>query len=384
MGVDMEQERIVDEIYRAATHDTPWEDVLALITEATGGNFAYYQEHDMATGAVVRLMHDCAPIELIDIYVNYWSRRDPRVGYALRHPRQALYTDYGVMGDEAGIARNEFYNEYLAAIDVRYMAASSIPITRDRTGFIGINRRQSAGHVDREQCDLFLALRPHFARALAIESRLRLAEAKADVLGDTLNTFAYGIVIVDNGATIRWANDAARGMLAAQNGIGTERGVLEAAASTERRLLRRLIATACRSNAEEISAPGGSLMIGRGSATVIEVLVAPLPRRSDMVASLTGYTSRAIVFLHSSATRQHAVGDALTVLYGLTPVEVRLAIALSDGMTLKQVADELETTHETARTYIKRIYSKTGANTQAKLVRAVLNSPASLVIRGRN
>lgn len=56
--------------------------------------------------------------------------------------------------------------------------------------------------------------------------------------------------------------------------------------------------------------------------------------------------------------------------------EARLAVCLSQGLSITQAADHLGITVETARNYSKQIYAKTGAKGQADVVQRVLNGVA--------
>ena len=62
----------------------------------------------------------------------------------------------------------------------------------------------------------------------------------------------------------------------------------------------------------------------------------------------------------------------LSQRYGLTPTEVRLALRLSTGASLRDVATELGMSYETARTHLKRIYEKLGVRRQNELVAKIL------------
>jgi DNA-binding CsgD family transcriptional regulator len=63
----------------------------------------------------------------------------------------------------------------------------------------------------------------------------------------------------------------------------------------------------------------------------------------------------------------------------LTAGEASLLDAFLSEGTLPRAAERLRITHETARSHLKRIFAKTGARSQAELVRIVL--PAGLVRR---
>lgn len=70
--------------------------------------------------------------------------------------------------------------------------------------------------------------------------------------------------------------------------------------------------------------------------------------------------------------------DGLMDMFRLTRSEAKLALALSDGLTLAEAAERLGVTLQTVRTYSKRVFQKTGTRRQAELVRALLTSTLSL------
>ncbi|MBB4615034.1 helix-turn-helix transcriptional regulator [Novosphingobium taihuense] len=71
--------------------------------------------------------------------------------------------------------------------------------------------------------------------------------------------------------------------------------------------------------------------------------------------------------------------ESLMEMFRLTRSEAKLAFALCEGHTLAESAERLGVTLQTARTYSKRIFQKTGTRRQAELVRTLLTSTLSLV-----
>jgi DNA-binding CsgD family transcriptional regulator len=92
------------------------------------------------------------------------------------------------------------------------------------------------------------------------------------------------------------------------------------------------------------------------------------------VRQAAGPAPALVAYVHSdswsSADRCAQLGE----LFDLIPCEARLALALSRGMSIAEAAGELKLTVESARTYSKRIYAKTGARGQADLVRFIHRS----------
>lgn len=64
--------------------------------------------------------------------------------------------------------------------------------------------------------------------------------------------------------------------------------------------------------------------------------------------------------------------ELLQRTYGLTPAEARVAIALLEGSSARDVADYLDVSHHTVRTQLKQIYAKLGVDTRARFVKLVL------------
>ncbi len=83
-------------------------------------------------------------------------------------------------------------------------------------------------------------------------------------------------------------------------------------------------------------------------------------------------------YIHGDRGSSAARVELFVQLFGLSPSEARLALALSRGRTIAEAAAEQGITEQTARGYSKIVYAKTGARGQADLVRILLASAASL------
>lgn len=70
--------------------------------------------------------------------------------------------------------------------------------------------------------------------------------------------------------------------------------------------------------------------------------------------------------------------DALAALHELPRREAELAVAMADGLSISQAANQMGLTIETARNYTKQLYAKLDISGQAQLVRLVQQSAAML------
>jgi DNA-binding CsgD family transcriptional regulator len=85
-----------------------------------------------------------------------------------------------------------------------------------------------------------------------------------------------------------------------------------------------------------------------------------------------------VAYVHADTESAADRCEQLGQLFGLLPSEARLALALSRGMTIAEAAADLGLTVETARSYSKKIYAKTGARGQTDLVRFINRSVLSM------
>src|SRR5215475_13480264 len=66
--------------------------------------------------------------------------------------------------------------------------------------------------------------------------------------------------------------------------------------------------------------------------------------------------------------------DFLEIRFGLRPAEARLVALLFAGASLRSCAEALGIRYETARSYLKSVFQKTGAHRQAELVLTVFQA----------
>src|SRR5690606_39365190 len=98
---------------------------------------------------------------------------------------------------------------------------------------------------------------------------------------------------------------------------------------------------------------------------------------SQLNASPISILSQGLVacalIVHEGAEARSALGpDVLQKLYGLTPAEIRLVLAIARGDTLKEYSERRGISWHTASTQLKRVYEKTGIRRQSELVRWLL------------
>ena len=135
-----------------------------------------------------------------------------------------------------------------------------------------------------------------------------------------------------------------------------------------------LIRTAALPDA--IHRPLGAMAITRPSGRCsLSIVIRPVPGSRSAGQQ---HPAMAVFLRDPESCVARSALEVVRRLYGLSRMEASVAMALGDGLTLDETAEKLGITRNTARTYLRIIFCKTGVTRQTMLVRKLLSSVATL------
>lgn len=280
------------------------------------------------------------------------------------------------------LRRTELYERLIRYTGGEYGVAVQLAPTPADWGALSLYHHWKTGPFGDDELASLRRLAPHIMRAVRVRLRLAEAESQAQLACETLDRFCTPIFLADTDGRIRFANAAARAVLAASDGFKTAHGRLEARCTGENRRLSGLVRGAALGDREGYLHPGGAISITRRDGRPAwEVVVAPLSsarhRKDWPVGEL------AMVVASNPVAGPISTLALLGQRYSLTPAEARLALIMLDGTGVKEAAEQLGVSNNTVRTHLQRIFEKTGAKRQAELVRLLASHPA-LSLRSPN
>lgn len=342
----------------------PWTRFVRLLREHVGGNFANLifrrADADPANGIEVR--DALAPPDwLWTRYRESFADRDPIPYFAMQPGRVYAYAE---LDGVAALAPDAFREEFLRAADFEHFlifrvvepGGSNIWVTITRSG-----GKPDFGAGERALCErLARALVPALSCYAALLDRAvetQMYRRAADLLSfGVVSLDSNGVVVAVDDAARRWIDDAGvlaiRGdrLHALQRGIDLPQRI---AAATE---------------------AGEAAAIHLGDADGIDLLLVPLDPRAD--AGPRGV--RLMLYLSGRRPSQRDISAHVAALFGLSDTQARLAMLLANGRTLAEAAGDIGITEQTARTYSKDIYARTGTTRQGELIQRILTSVAVL------
>jgi DNA-binding CsgD family transcriptional regulator/PAS domain-containing protein len=354
--------------YEAATEPEVWPVFLKRYAEAVSANIALLQVHDLAAHSSFAISTFGMESPFTRSYNEHYSKLNiwrERGGQGFYYPGRVN------LGEEqcprAVLERSEFYNDYL--LRIRGVCSMGAVIAREGDRAPALTalrgpRKDPFGESEREMARFLV---PHLSRAWTVLKRLDLLAAGESIL----DTLPVGVIFLTAGGVAIYCNLAAEEILRAEDGLLLSSGVLSAADRIADAQLRRAVQDALSPR----SSPGAAtLAIPRASLRPeYQITAAPVRGR---FRQFVGTPTPMAVALITDPERQRPVStDLLVQMYKLTPKETAIAAKLSEGKSIEQAAEEMAITCETARTHLRRIFSKTGTSRQTELILLMARLP---------
>jgi DNA-binding CsgD family transcriptional regulator len=313
--------------------------------------------------------------EMFRLYNEYYSARDPYVSPILANPQTGL-----IVGDELvdrmTLVKTEVYNDFLMPYDLESTNVLMCNCNQEKMEGLSLCRGPKQGAMDRESQRLLETIFPHLQMALQVRTKVLEYDAANRFSETALDALSIATLLVSGDGRLHHMNRQAAAYLRNGEGLQLLHGRLVANNSLEAAQLEQLLRAATRyggSNAE--LPPGGAMRILRpASRSQLQVTVIPAPEQS----LLAGKQQYALVFLSDLSSVSGSRATLMRQLYRLTPAECRLADLLLEGLDVREAAERLRITLETARFHLKRVLSKTGARRQTELMRLMLSLPACI------
>lgn len=374
MSAEDRFERVLENLYRAALADSPWESVAALIHDAIRTNGHSLTYADVATGGEPR-------IHLARFFVGTQRRRDHEQTYFRDYfPRDEAIPRLQGLRDGELVFKSDLYSDQEKKTSAAYNEFRCA--NENENGlFMGLDGLDGHGIVlsfgnstermgwGNDQIRTIRRLAPHLRQFARVRCAMADARALGASLAELLESRRLGIVQLDRRGRIREANDRARGILLKCDGLCDQGGMLVARHRGEHAELQRLLALALPPSG--VQGSGGSMKVTRRKAPGPLVLEIHPVREAD--ADCPPWQLGALVLLVDPATRPRVDPDLAAAVLGLTRAESLVAVAMAEGQTVAGLAHAQGCAESTVRTHLKRIYRKLGIRKQTELVRRLLS-----------
>lgn len=363
----------LDLLYNAAVEPDLWVPVMERLADMMGGNSAWLSRLNVAdgkgSGVLARLDPAYSAIYLEHFAgVNPFSTTpDPRAFMAGWKP---MITTDDQWVPKADLVGSEYYNDFLAPQEVHSMAMVRLAAHDLDVCAITVHRPRGAGAFQRDDLALAERLHPHLIRAFHLTEKLTAAGLLSDDLPVALDHLALGVFLLDDSGKVRRTNRPADRLLAGGSGLCVNAGRLSASRTDQARQLDALIAAA--GSGDRALRAGGSMVLRTAHGrSPLSVTVAPV--RNERLPVFENRPSVVVCVTDPNASAAISQ-ERLKSLFGLTPAEARVAVAILGGASTRQAAEALGVSFHTVRHQLQSMLEKTGASRQSELVAMLMRA----------
>lgn len=351
---------LIEDIYDAALEPALWSDVIVSIQKFAGTSACGLISKDTATRAGTTHHYIGVDPHFIKLYADSHSRFDPMVtippfGKVVGIPDLVEFDEY---------SKGPFFQEWLrpqGCTDAGLVVLEN----SDSRNTILLTFLSGNRFIDPEMRRRIRCLVPHAHRALAINKAIQTKQAQAATFSDTFDAISAAIFFIGQNCRLVHANAAGQTMLSEDKCLRVVNGQLIASNMRANQALRAIF-----------SPDGDMLPAQSGNALPMEdhdgdryaAYVLPL---TSAARGTIGRDHKAIgaLFVRKMQLDIQFSSELMARMFELTPAETKVLLAIVEVGGVPEVAGALGIAETTVKTHLHRVFSKTGTNRQADLVK---------------
>lgn len=278
--------------------------------------------------------------------------------------------------EDRALDESRFFRDVLKQFQLQDILWFPALRTGGRMASMHASRGEKAPRYGEREIGLFKLLAPHVCRALAISDAFDIKTLHSQMLERTLDGLVSGVYLTARDGRVVYMNAAAERQVKAGTSIRIVNDRISPINLGARAALTRAIDRASRGESDtDLSEYSLAIPDVGGVGVVATLLPVDRGRRCDIVAS---FSASVAVFTKDPVEAPLMPGEAFARLYGLTGAELRVLLALAQGMGAKEATDMLGISEATVRTHLQRIFSKTGTTRQSDMLRLLQNATAPI------
>ena len=281
--------------------------------------------------------------------------------------------------DQFLLSESRFYREVMEPFGLKDIIWFPALRTAGRMASMHTSRIDKATKYQEFDIGLFKLLAPHVCRSLAISDVLDIRALQSGILEKTLDGLVTGVFLTTRDGHVVYMNPAAERQIRAGTSIRLLNNRLSPVDSSARTALSAAIAKSVREeSAQDMRELSVAIPDGINGGYVATLLPVESGRRSGILAP---FAASVAVFMQDPVEAPLMPGEAFARLYGLTGAELRVLLALAQGLGGMEAADMLGVSEPTVRTHLQRMYAKTRTAKQTDLLGLLRNSPPPVLQR---
>jgi DNA-binding CsgD family transcriptional regulator/PAS domain-containing protein len=365
---------IVAGFYKASGGDLSWNEALVPFQRAFDAWAIYVHGLDLRLGRI-EFAHIASSIPLqaeLD-YLQKYHRIDPRAALAFNAQPGEWFNCWEIF-DDAFVARDPFYQEYLLPYGGRYVSGTALHRKDDTLVMLGVHRGLGKSKLSLDEIATCRRLARHLSEATRLHQATVNLQAKVRLGTQLLSRLHFPIVVLDAQRRIEQINAAGQELLSRTKAAFQKNDSLYLASPRDDASflieLRRVLSAAGQGSDGRFYLQSNP----KGVVAPIAFYVTAL-KPAETLHAFSDHPI-AMVVVHEPNARAEIDPYVVQMAYGFTPAESRVAITAAHGASPKEMALQFGLSPHTVRTQLKGVFSKVGVSKQSELVSRLLTLPS--------
>ncbi|HAV3580448.1 helix-turn-helix transcriptional regulator [Acinetobacter baumannii] len=366
------ENQIIGMIYEAALNPALWQDVLMGIVDFTGSTTAIFTATDqLSPNYDFVFTHNIPPesmrayqdeqVKVLDMRLHspYWAEK------ALGDTVLQSFAFYVDMPKETD--QYIFYEKCAKPTNITHVAAVLLERSAYSWAVFAVHRAPHLEEYTEQEEKILKGLGVHLRRALQIFRQMTLLQEDKKNIYQVLDHFKIGVMLINQDYRLCYVNAIVKGIFEKSSVLQLDKNNSLKTLKNFQEKLNQLIRSALFENDDLNNEEGGVLALYDDNNSL---MLSILPF-SETEAHY--YQKQAIIFVTQTNQAQYLAKDYLVQKYKLAKRELEVCDLFVNGLSLEQIAEQMDITYGSIRVYIKNIFAKTECSSQTELMQLLMS-----------
>jgi DNA-binding CsgD family transcriptional regulator len=303
-------------------------------------------------------------------YQERYSADDP-VKLAMIEAEPHRFIPLGELLPPRVIETHPYFSKWLAGLGLHDVVTARIPVSEQHSCLLGFVRAKGQAPFGRAEIEFLDTLLPHTELALITHGHIDRLGVLADLAQEYFLQAGYGLAVLSEDGQVLFSNRFARSLLEDGSAVEMRDGRIRLRDAQANQRFDELVRQCISASDTRSVLAGGSLTALRAAGSALAISVLPF-RRQTGAQTVVASGSRAMVLLYDPDRPRIDNRSLLREMYRLSEAESEVCWRIGAGETVDEIVAATGGSRETVRSQVKRVFTKTGVNRQADLVRLVL------------
>lgn len=357
---------LVDLCYQAVETPVAWQRVVTEFTDILSADACDFAIEDYETGVATAMGSvGFDPGFRVDYDFDFLGEN----GWIEALKQLPLGRAFGSQLEPEDFERSPYYNEWVRPQGFRHAIGALLENSGSRAIHFGMLRYRDREVFDAGDAQFIDRVLPHLHRSVHLRGRLEETGPVEGALPHLVESLQMPAFLLDTGARVVDCNTAAERLVRRSRDLCVNRAILRLWLHAADQALKAALVTASR--IEMLAQQPGrcEIILPRRDAAVPALLIDVIPLRFGAVYGRHGALSLVIVV--DPGADLPDTPEILSRIWGLTQTEARLALALANGVSPAEFAEQAGTGIGTVRWHLKNAEAKLGVSSIAGLTAMV-------------